>query len=177
MLARIYGGDGVMDVAKTFGNAILTAEQAWRAAEHILLVTFPVVQDPKLLLRVLEHLDKAARTTISTILKREYLYKRIRLSGEGAHNKELFFQVCRHQYGVSEEDATLLSEVLDLGKRHKASGVELSQRKKVVILDDELGSVEITAKHLQQTSQAVRRLQLQLQGKLREFGEPHTSFS
>ncbi len=164
-------------ISKTFGDAILTAEQAWRAADHIILVTFPVVQDSKLLLRALEHLDKAARTTISTVLKREYLYKRVRLTGEGARNRELFFQVCGNQYGVGEGDAILLSEVLDLGKRHRASGVELSQRKKVVILDDDLGSVEITAPHLQQISQAVRRLQLQLQGKLREFSEPHTSFS
>jgi len=166
-----------VSLAKTFGDAILTAEQAWRAADHILLVTFPVVQDPKLLLRVLEHLDKAARTTISTVLKLEYLYKRVRLSRKGARNKDLFFQVCRYQYRVSEEDSILLSEVLDLSKRHRASGVEFSQRKKVVILDDDLGSMEITAPYLQRTSQAVRRLQLQLQGKIREFGEPHTSFS
>jgi len=165
-----------VDLAKTFGDAILTAEQAWRAAEHILLVTFPVVQDSKLLLRVLEHLDKAARTTISTVLKLEYLYKRVRLSGEGARNKELFRLLCSHHYKVSEEDAILLSEVLDLGKRHRSSGVELSQRKKVVILDDNFGSVEITAPHLQQISQAIRRLQLQLQRKVREFGEPHASF-
>lgn len=159
-----------MDLKKTFGDAILTSEQAWRAADHLLLVTFPVVQDPKLLLRALEHLDKAARTTISTVLKLEYLYKRVKLSGQGARNKELFFQVCGDYYGVSKDDAVLLSEVLNLAERHRASGVELSQRKKVIILDDNLGSAEIVAPRLQQISQAVRQLQLKLQAKLRELG-------
>ena len=155
-------------LTKNFGDAILTAEQAWRAADHLLSVTFPVVQDPKLLLRALEHLDKSARTTISTVLKREHLYKRIRLSAIGERNKEVFFQVCGKQYGVHEEDVILLKEILVLGARHRASGVEFSQRGKAVILDDDLGTVTITSDWLHKISQAVRRLQLQLQGKLRE---------
>src|SRR3989338_2939129 len=99
------------ELAKKFGDALLTAEQAWRAADHLLNVTFPVVQDPKLLLRALEHLDKAARSTISLALKRESLYKRVRLSGEGASNEETFFRICHAQYGVSEANAVALREV------------------------------------------------------------------
>lgn len=156
------------DLAKTLGDAVLTAEQAWRAADHVLSVTFPVVQDPKLLLRGLEHLEKATRTTISTVLKREYLFKRIRLTNNGIRNKEIFFQVCAKNYMVTTEDAALLQEVLELGRRHRASGVEFSQRGKAVILDDDVGSVTIAAPRLQQISQAVRRLQVQLQQQMRE---------
>ncbi len=161
--------EGMRDFSKSMGDAVLTAEQAWRAADHLLSVTYPVVQDPKLLLHALEHLEKAARTTISTVLKREYLFKRIRLMSDGLRNKEIFFQVCARDYSVTPEDATLLREVLELGRRHRASGVEFSQRGKAVILDDEVGSVTIAAPKLQQISQAVRRLQLQLQERLREL--------
>lgn len=148
-------------------DAMVTAEQAWRAADHILSVTFPVIQDPKLLLRALEHLDKAARSTITVAVKREYLYGRVRLSSEGERNKEAFFRVCGGRYAVSESDAAALREVLDLGSRHRASTVEFIQQGKAVLLDDQLGSVTIACPRLQQLAQAVRRLQVQLQEKFR----------
>src|SRR3989344_7667820 len=121
---------------QSLSEGLMTGEQAWRAAEHILGVTFPVVQDPKLLLRALEHLEKAARNSISVVLKREYVYKRVRLSQEGKQNLEVFFEVCAKRYGLLDEDIQSLKELLDLGRRHKASGVEFSQKGKAVILDD-----------------------------------------
>lgn len=161
-----------MDPAyQSISNTILTAEQAWRAADHILSVTFPVVQDPKLLLRALEHLDKACRGTITAVLKREYLYKGVQLGSDGERNKEAFFSTCSVSYGVSEADSTLLREVLDFGSRHRNSSVEFSQQGKTVLLDDQLGSVIVDCQRLQQLAQAVRRLQLRLQEKFRNKTE------
>lgn len=157
-----------MTVSQSFSEAVIAAEQAWRAADHVLRVTFPVVQDPKLLLRVLEHLDKALHITISTILKREYIYQRIPLKRSGAENTELFFSSCASLYGVSTADSVRLREVLDLGRRHKASGSEFSQKGKVIILDDEVGSVVVSAGHLEELSLAVRGLQMQLQKEFKE---------
>ncbi|PIN92758.1 hypothetical protein COU54_05680 [Candidatus Pacearchaeota archaeon CG10_big_fil_rev_8_21_14_0_10_31_24] len=149
-------------VASDFSELIIIAEQAWKAADHLLAVTFPVVQDPKLLLRALEYLDKATRNTISVILKREFLFKRIRLSKEGQKNMDVFFKSCVKTYDISSEDANLLQELLVLGKRHKSAGVEFSQKGKMIILDDDIGKVTISLEQLSGISGAVRRLQLSL---------------
>lgn len=153
--------------SQSLGETIIASEQAWRAADHVLKVTFPVVQDPKLLLRALEHLDSAARKTISAILKHEYIYRQIPLKRSGAENLEQFFNQCTQQYNLSIADSARLRSLLKLGKRHRASSMEFSQKGKMMVLDDEQGSIAITSPQLLELSEAVRTLQLQLQKELK----------
>ena len=156
-----------MEIGKTLGDMFITAEQAWRAADHIIHVTFPVVQDAKLLLRALEHLDKATRQTLSVILKYEYIERRVRLSHRGQENIETFFTVCAPAYSLDPEDRDALRELLVLGKRHRDSGIEFSQKGKMFILDDAAGTVSIAAPQLSVCAHALRRLQLQFHQRLK----------
>ena len=159
---------GNMGGVTSLREAIVSAEQAWRAADHILSMTFPAVREPKLLLRALEHLEKAARGTISVVLKVEYLQQRVQLSASGGDNLVVFFEQCAPRYGLSLEEARVIRETLALGVRHKASSVEFSQKGKVIMLDDEQGSVAVSPELLTMAAGAVRKLQLALQHELKD---------
>src|SRR3989344_3279348 len=103
----------------------------------------PVVKDDRLMLRALENLHKSAVILVSTILKFEYLYKRVQLHKDPARNFETFASKCAGRYGLGLVDMNLLKEVIHLGRKHKESGMEFPKKEKIVILDDNLGSVEI----------------------------------
>lgn len=158
-------------IAHSLGEAVIAAEQAWRAADHVLHVTFPAVQDPKLLLRALEHLNRAARITLSTSLKCAHIYQRVPLRRLGAENLETFFSSCAKQYELSTADCARLRTLLELGRRHRASGMEFSQKGKMILLDDEQGSIEIRALQLEELSDAVRRVQLRLRQDMRALAK------
>ena len=88
----------VDDIRKKFIDALIEAEKLWQGADHIAYITYPFVKNPKLLIRALEGLHKSLVLTISTILKFEYLHKRIELSGDTKKNLEFFFKKCSVKY-------------------------------------------------------------------------------
>lgn len=146
------------DFRKRFVNELVEAEKSWHIADHLLYVTYPVVKDEKLLLRVLEDIYKAMVLTISTILKFEYLYKRVDLSKNTSKNLETFFKKCSLKYGLNEEENIIMRRIMYLGKKHKESGFEFSKRGKAVILDDELGINILTAEELKKGIQVSKKL-------------------
>tara|TARA_Y100000310_G_scaffold344244_1_gene455950 strand:- start:10464 stop:10949 length:486 start_codon:yes stop_codon:yes gene_type:complete len=126
-----------------FIDVLTEAEELWRSADHLVYITMPVVQDEKLLIRALENLHKSLVLAISTILKFEYLYKRVDLGKDTRKNLDMFFGKCAVRYGLNEKDCELIREIMFLGKKHKESGFEFSKKGKVVILDDSLKTSEL----------------------------------
>ncbi len=133
------------NIHREFFDSLYEAEGLLNSADHLVYVTFPVVKDAKLLLRVLENLNKCAVKAISTILKFEYLYKRVSLSSDSKKNLEVFFSKCAGRYGLGADDKDKIKRIIYLGKKHKQAGVEFPRSGKMVILDDDLGREEIRA--------------------------------
>jgi len=131
------------DIRKNFINSLIDAEKSWQGADHIAYITYPFVKNPKLLIRALEGIHKSLVLNISTILKFEYLHKRIELSGDTKKNLEVFFKKCSAKYGLNELDSSLINEIMLLGKKHKESGFEFSKSGKLIILDDLQGVFEL----------------------------------
>ena len=123
-------------IYRKFLDSLVEAEKAWKSADYLVNVTFPIVKDPKLLIRALESLDKEVRLAVSVILQVEYLFKRIELAKDAEENMRIFVKRCAKRYGIGEEDVKLVKEILFLGKKHKESGFEFGKGEKGVILDD-----------------------------------------
>lgn len=134
-------------IYKQFFDGLLEAEKHWRNADHLVYVTYPVVNDLKLLLRALEEVHQSVVGAISEILKFEYLYKRIVLSKNPKENLGVFFSKCSGSYSLDVERETL-KEILFLGKKHKESGVEFSRQGKMMILGDDLKMQEVSLEKL-----------------------------
>ena len=58
------------------------AENIIQTIDHMVYVTFPLIQDKKLLLKIILETKTAIANCINSILQYEYLYKRIRLYKE-----------------------------------------------------------------------------------------------
>ena len=146
------------NIHREFFDSLYEAEKFWNSADHLVYITLPVVKDTKLLLRVLENLHKCAVRAISTILKFEYLYKRITLSSDSARNLEIFFSKCASRYGLGTDDREKIKKIIHLGKKHKEAGVEFPRSGKVIILDDNLGREEIRVEEMKVFIRVLRGL-------------------
>lgn len=131
------------NIHKKFFDELLEAEKYWRSADHFVYITLPVVKDPKLMVRALETLNEGVVKNISTILKYEYMYKRINLTKDPKQNLDTFFNKCSKRYGLQEGENALIKELIFLRKKHKDSEVEFAKSDKVIILNGN-GSVELT---------------------------------
>ena len=146
------------NIHKRFIDDLIEAEKLWQSADHLVYVTLPVVRDNKLMVRALENLHKALVLIITTILKFEYLYKRINLTSDTRKNLELFFSKCSFRYNLGREDIEIIKQILYLGKKHKESGFEFSKSGKIIILDDSLRQEELTADKIKKFLDAEKKL-------------------
>jgi len=108
-------------------------------ADHITYVTFPLVSEQRLLLKIFDEIYKSIISCINAILNYEYLFKRIRFNPEN-NNLQTFVQKCAKQYNLSNLQIKRIVEIIELNKRHQQSALEFVKRDRVVILSDSLST-------------------------------------
>jgi len=120
------------------------AEEKIQTIDHMIYVTFPLIKDKRLLLKILSELNIAILNIINSILQYEYLYKRINLTKDAKTNLRIFIQQCAPRYQITEQEIKLIIELLDLAEKHKKSPFEFVKEEKVVILSENLKPATIT---------------------------------
>ena len=69
---------------------LIEMDRAFRTADHLAYVTYPLVKDIKLLMNILENLDKSLKAGMNALLEYDRLYKRI---GPLPESFELRFEI------------------------------------------------------------------------------------
>lgn len=123
---------------------IKTAEDKIQKVDHMTYITFPLIKDKRLLLKILSELNIIILNILNSILQYEYIYKRIELSKDARENLETFVSFCAPRYQITENELRLILELLDLGEKHKKSPFEFIKEEKVIILSENLKPSAIT---------------------------------
>jgi len=106
-------------------------------ADHMLTMTYPLVQDPKLLLAVLKNIFSAMENAMSSVLHYERLFKRIPQFQESFESKlTLFKSRVQPKYSINGEYIKILYELREIIVEHKHSPVEFARKDKFVICSD-----------------------------------------
>jgi len=131
-------------------------------ADHMLYITFPVVKDKRLFLKILEHISESIVFTINAILQYDYLWKKISLYKDPKSNFSVFIEECAPRYNITREQIKEIKDILAIIEKHKKSPIEFSRSEKIVIMSDDLNvqliDIEkvknylLTAKRLFQTA-------------------------
>lgn len=74
------------------------SERLWQTAGHLAYVTYPLVKDKRLLLKILIEIKNSLSKCINAVLQYEHLYKRIKLYGNPKINLETFAQKCSPRF-------------------------------------------------------------------------------
>ena len=118
-------------------------------ADHILTQTYPLVNDPKLLLGVIEKLHKANIAIIDMILSSERVYKRIPPYHDNDESKINMFKLktVKH-YNINIEYIKLVEDVREILLKHKKSPVEFVRKDRFVICTDNYRMRTISVKQM-----------------------------
>ena len=127
-----------------FLEYLKTAEEKIQTVDHMIYVTFPLIKDKRLLLKILSEINLIILNIINSILQYEYLCKRINLTKDAKENLRIFIEECAPRYQIVEQDINLILEILDITKKHKESPFEFIKEEKVVILSENLKPTTIT---------------------------------
>lgn len=120
------------------------AEKTIQTLDHLVYVTFPLVKDKKLLLKILLETKTAVTNLINAILQYEYVFKRVTLYDNPKKNFESFEKKCAPKYNLSNQDIKLIKELFDIAEKHKQSPFEFVRNNKVVILSENLDTKTVT---------------------------------
>ena len=125
------------------------AEQDLKIAKYLMKVTFSLVQDPKMLLGVLERIFLAMNHSLSCIVHYERLFKRI----PPFHNTfESKYMSYKHRvmprYKIKKEYSETLDSITAILIAHKKAPVEFSRPGMFVICDDDYKMEKITSEKI-----------------------------
>lgn len=116
------------------------ADNSIRVLDHIVYVSFPLIKDKKILLKVLLEVQGIFVRLINSVLHYEYLYERVRLSSNSKMNFRNFKLKCALRYGLSENDICLIDNLFELVEFHKKSSMDVFKEGKVFIFSDNMNS-------------------------------------
>jgi len=120
------------------------AEKIVQTVDHMAYVTFPLIKDKRLLLKLLIETKTAVANCINAILQYEYLNKRITLFKDPKINFRVFKEKCAPGYKITYEEIKLISELFEVSEKHKQSQMEFLKDDKIVILSKNLDINVIT---------------------------------
>lgn len=112
-------------------------------ADHILTVTYPIVNDPKILLSVVENLDISFSKAISAVLSYEHSLGIIPSYHDTPDGKlEAFKEKIVKKHNITPEQIRMIEEIRSILQEHKESPVEFSKKDEFVICADEFKRIK-----------------------------------
>jgi len=113
------------------------AKKELELADHLLYVTFPLVNDLKFLLAITEHLINASKTALEALLEYERYYKNIDLFPTNfAVMIDIFDKKCKARRTFEDKDIRLLKKMLELSTFIEKSQMKFHRDDKYVITAD-----------------------------------------
>jgi len=151
-----------------FQENLKEALRALQIADHMTYITFPLVKEQRLILKIFDEIYKSIIGCINAILNYEYLYKRIKLYRDNNDNMQTFIDKCAKNYTLNNEQIKKIKEILELNKKHKQSAMEFVKKDKVVILSDSLKTQVLTIQIIKQYLLLAKELLMKVNEKMKK---------
>jgi len=154
-------------MTEKFIESLGTAQKALQTADHMTYITFPLVKEKRLLLKVLSELSISILSTINSILQFEYYHKRIQIYKDARDNFQTFKEISI-RYGINPEQLRKLVEIMTLAEKHKRSPFEFVREDKIVIMSDgmqtETLNLDKIKSYLIETKDFLRKASIKIKG-------------
>lgn len=125
---------------ENFIEALNSAEQRIKTADHIIYITYPLIKEKRLLKKIIEELYESANSIVNMILSYEKFYKRI------DHNEApltTFKEKCASRFNISPQELQTILELFSLAEKYRDSSIEFVRKDKLVIMNDNLRTESI----------------------------------
>jgi len=113
------------------------ANRQIRAADHLAYTTYPMIQDPKLIMKIAGNVRDAMKNAIEAIVFYDRLYKRVNPLGEGFTSKyDVFRDHCAKRYSIPTEHLLAFEDLSRILREHKESPTSFCKGDAVVICSE-----------------------------------------
>ncbi len=126
------------------------AAKTLQTADHMLYMTYPIVKEKRLLLKILNEIYLVTVSIVNAVLQYEYFYKRVNLYQNSKENFSVFKNKCAPRYGIKGEQVEKILEIFNLAEKHKKSPFEFVRNNKVVIMTNALKTDTITIEKMKE---------------------------
>ena len=150
-----------------FQENLQEAIRSLQIADHMTYVTFPLVNEQRLLLKIFDEIYKSIINSINAILNYEYMYKRIQLYVNNGENIRTFANKCARNYNLNNEQTKKILEILELNKKHRQSAMEFVKKDKIVILSDSLKTQTLDIHKIKEYLFLAKELLMQANSKIK----------
>lgn len=135
------------------------AISSFRTADHLTYVTFPLVNDTKLILTILENINLALINAMNAALEYERYYKRLMPLPENFESRYLIFEdKLINKYNILQKEAQLIRQINYIIESHKESPIEFSRKDKFVICNHSYKMKTITMPEIKEFLTQTRSL-------------------
>lgn len=132
-----------MENVENFQLSLERAKKTLDEADRMVYTIYPVINENRLFIKILEELHSSLISLIKAVLQYEYAYKRIKLYMDAEENFETFVE-CADRYNIPNEEISDIRKVFFLFEKHKCCPMEFVRRDKFVMLSDNLATESIT---------------------------------
>jgi hypothetical protein len=129
-------------------DSIEEAKRMIKTVDHMIYVTYPLLKENRLLIRILEQINNAVFNIINAIMQHEYAYKRIKLYSDIKVNMEIFETRVAGRYGIQPEYIAGIKQIFMLIEKHKKSPMEFVRNNRFIIMSESLETENITLEKL-----------------------------
>jgi len=134
------------------------ADKIIKTADHLIYMTYPLLKDKRLFLKILTETNRAIIKIITAILQYDYIYKRISLYKDTKTNFEIFKEKSAPRYDISQEEIKEIMELINLVEKHEKSTMEFIKDDKVVIINENMESNALTSDKLKKYITLVKNI-------------------
>ncbi len=128
-------------VSKNFEVLIAEANRKLKTADHLIYVTYPLLKEEKLFIKIIELISDALQNCIKAALFHDYYWKRIEL----ANFDYTLFKERRKIYNLNEDEIKFFEEIFMILEKHKKAPVEFIRKKEFVILEENLATLQLSS--------------------------------
>ena len=137
-------------------------------ADHMLMTTYSLLKDPKILLSILDNISLAYESTLSAFLQYERLFRRISSYTPEAGSELNFFQLkVMNKYGIKEDLIEPYVRIRDILKAHKDSNIEFSRNGNYIIANDDYDLTKISAEEIKKDIKSCKDFQALIEKKIK----------
>jgi len=120
-----------------FQTLLREATQRFANADHVVYVTYPLLNDPKLIIVIIGHLYNSLVRALEALIEYEYYQKRIDYLPRNLKDRIFVFRdSILKRYGFSENIIKILEDLHKIMEFREKSPVEFMRKNTFVICDD-----------------------------------------
>lgn len=119
-------------------KSLREAARNLQIADHMTYLTYPLVNEKRILLKIFEEIFKTVNNSVKAILNFESFLNGTEIYKDDYKNLENFVSRFSKDF-LNDKQLNLLLDIYEVHKSHEDSAIEFEKKDKMIIMSDDLG--------------------------------------